>query len=64
MYVYSYEQLVATCSQLYTCICKPVSSQHRLFFANNRQLVDLDGGKEVSTSKRTGVTNFGEFTQK
>ena len=68
MYLYSYEQLVAICSQLYTYICKPVSSQQRLFLANNRQLVNLDSEKEVSTRKRTGVkkknTDSGEFTQK
>ena len=33
---------------------------------NNRQLVDLDSEKEVSTRKRTGVKNtaFGKLTQK
>ena len=33
---------------------------------NNRQLVDLDSEKEVSTRKRTGVKNtaFGKFAQK
>ena len=56
MYVYSYEQLVAICSSLYTYICKPVSSEHRLSLAKNRQLVDLDSEKEVSTRKRTGVS--------
>ena len=33
---------------------------------NNRQLVDLDSEKEVSTRKRIGVkkkTDFGELTQ-
>ena len=70
MYVYSYEKLVAICSQLYTYICKPVSSSERLLFlVNNRQLVDLDSEKEVSTRKRTGVKkkkkkNFCELTQK
>ena len=59
MYVYSYEQLVAICSQLYTYICKPVSSEHRLSLANSRQLIDLDGEKEVSTRKV-----FGKLTQK
>ena len=71
MYVYSYEKLVAICSYLYTYICKPVSSsEHRLFLVNNRQLVDLDSEKEVSTRKRTGVkkkkkknTNFCELTK-
>ena len=66
MYVCNYEQLVEICSQLYTYICKPVSSEHRLFLMNNRQLVDLDSEKEVSTRKRTGVKNtaFGKLTQK
>ena len=68
MYVCSYEKLVAVCSLLYTYICKPVSSQHWLSLVNNRQLVDLDSEKEVSTCKPTGVkkknTSFGELTQK
>ena len=55
MYVCSYEKLVAVCSLLYTYICKPVSSQHWLSLVNNRQLVDLDSEKEVSTCKPTGV---------
>ena len=32
-----------------------MSSEHRLFLANNRQLVDMDSEREVSTRKRTGV---------
>ena len=55
MYVCSYEKLVAICSQLYTYICKPVSSEHWLSLVNNRQLVDLDSEKEGLTRKRTGV---------
>ena len=64
-------QLRAACSNLLIAVhihLKPVSSQQRLFLANNRQLVDLDSEKEVSTRKRTGVkkknTDSGEFTQK
>ena len=51
--------------------CQPItlSSEHPLSLANNCQLVDPDGKKEVLTRKRIGVkkkqkTDFGELARK